>query len=359
MWFNNKFFKFTTGLILVLIVIFLLGKIDFFWDPFRKFIAVLFLPIMISGILYYILRPPVRFLQKHRVPHTLAIVIVFVFSLLAVVLIGTYSGSIIAKQANQLVNDSQHIVYSLMDQYSKMIDNKYFDFAPLNKYEQQLTAFAEKTLSILGSFLGGSFWGVLSTITNITTIVLIVPFILFYFLKDDTVFVSYFLNVIPKKHKQNVKHILEEIDRMLSMYITGQVVVGLIISILMYIGYLIIGVRNYTLILAIFVFITSFIPIFGAFIGIIPALLVSIGEGPFMILKIILVMFVVQQLQGNVFSPIIMGKSMDIHPLTFILLFLVAASMFGLIGMIIAVPLYAVLKIVAVNVKKMYELKQL
>lgn len=125
----------------------------------------------------------------------------------------------------------------------------------------------------------------------------------------------------------------------------------------MYLGYLIIGLK-YSLILALFALITSFIPLFGSTIGIVPAVLVGLYEGPSAVVKILILMVLVQQLEGNLISPFLIGKRLDMHPLTLILLFLVAASFYGFIGMLIAVPVYAVLKVLSRNTIRIYRLSR-
>jgi predicted PurR-regulated permease PerM len=145
---------------------------------------------------------------------------------------------------------------------------------------------------------------------------------------------------------------LDDVDKTLSAYIIGQAIIALTIGILMYIGYLILGL-NYALILAVFAMVTAFIPILGAFIGVIPAVLVGLTVNPLMALKVLILMIIVQQLEGNLISPQIIGKRLNIHPLTFIIILLAAASLFGFIGMLIAVPVYAVCKIIG---KKIYEI---
>jgi predicted PurR-regulated permease PerM len=198
----------------------------------------------------------------------------------------------------------------------------------------------------------------ISTAANITTVLLIVPFILFYLLKDDKLFSRQLLSIVPEKHKDQSMEILSDVDKSLSAYIIGQTLIAITSGTLMYIGYIIFGL-NYSLILALFVMLTSFIPIIGAFIGIVPAILVGLtSNDPYIIIKLVILMFVVQQLEGNLISPQIIGKRMNIHPLTFIILLIAAASLYGFVGMLIAVPTYAVAKVLIKNIYELYKLRK-
>jgi len=87
------------------------------------------------------------------------------------------------------------------------------------------------------------------------------------------------------------------------------------------------------------------IPYLGPTIAITPAIIIAIVHSPFMLLKLAIVWIVVQFLEGNFISPNIMGKTMQIHPLTIIIVLLVAGNLFGLIGVILGIPGYAILKV--------------
>lgn len=335
MWYHNRFFKYASSLILILLIIFLFGKIDFFLEPFKKFIAILFLPFLFSGLLYYLLRPLVRLGTKYKIPKTASIIIIFLFIIILFGILGTYAGALIFKQVNELGNDLPNLIPMAKDKASVVLNNSL-----IQQYEEQITGYIQKIFPQIWNNLG-SF---IATVTGIASILVVVPFIVFYMLRDDKFFVDLALKKVPSKYKKEVTATLKETDKTLSAYIIGQATVAFIIGLLMYIGYLITGL-NYSLLLALFAMITSFIPLLGAIIGVIPALLVGLATSPFMCIKVLIVVVLVQQLEGNFISPGLIGKKLDIHPLTIILIFLVAASLYGFIGMLIAVPFYAVLKV--------------
>ena len=177
---------------------------------------------------------------------------------------------------------------------------------------------------------------------------------MFYFLIDSDKFSPSIVRFVPVSHKDNFRKILSDIDFVLSNYIAGQLLVAFFIGVLMFIGYLIIGLK-YSLILAIFAMLTCIIPFFGPWLGIIPAILLSLASGdPFMAVKIFIVMTVVQQIDNNFISPQVMKKSMDIHPLTVILLLMGIIPILGFIGLIIVIPLYSAIKITIKNIVEMY-----
>jgi predicted PurR-regulated permease PerM len=98
------------------------------------------------------------------------------------------------------------------------------------------------------------------------------------------------------------------------------------------------------------------IPFLGPFLAITPALFVGLSDSPFMVFKVLVVFIIVQQLESNVISPQVIGQRLNIHPLTIILLLLAAGSLYGLIGLLLATPVYALAKVLLWNTFQIYNL---
>ncbi|MFS0812636.1 AI-2E family transporter [Peribacillus phoenicis] len=151
--------------------------------------------------------------------------------------------------------------------------------------------------------------------------------------------------------------ILKDVDKTLSTYIIGQFIISIVIGTLMYIGYLIIGL-DYALVLALFAMIFTVVPFLGPLISIIPALFIALQQDIGLAVKVLIVLTVVQQVEGHLVTPNIMGKRLNIHPLTIILLLLAAGSIYGFIGILIAIPTYSVVKTIIGNFRKFYNLRK-
>lgn len=357
MWIKSNFFKYSFAFLVVISIIYMLGKIDFFIAPFKKFIAVLFFPILLSLALYHLFRPLVRQFEKFKMTKALSILASFLLFFIFLSIVITYAGSIVVAEGTALYKD-----FPQMIDMAKEKTNSFKNWAILvepyrGRIEEQLTSFMQNIIPSLSSSIFSGVSNAIYAITNIASILIVVPFILFYLLKDDIVFFQNIKNRIPKVYKNDIVEIFKETDKTLSTYITGQAMIALILGILTYIGYLIIGLK-YAFILAFFVCITSFIPMFGVILGIIPALLVALSINPIMLIKIIIVCIIVQQLEGNFISPHIIGKRLAIHPLTIIIIFLAAASLYGFIGMLIAIPAYAVIKVLISGAWKIFKISR-
>ncbi len=351
MWIKNNFFKYSIGIIILLVIIFLIGQIDFFIAPFKKFVAIVFFPLLFALMVYYIFRPMVRFLCQKKVPKTPSILIVFFVFLLIFSLVGIYAGSLIVKESQQLVDDMPQILERAKIKADELVKNKNIAALFSGKVNEQLTSYAKSVFPAVKDGLVNAA----SAVASAASVLVVVPFILFYLLRDGRKFYAKTITLIPAKYRSNVASIIKDTDKTLSNYITGQALIALILGVLSYVGYLIVGVK-YSFILAFLVMITSFIPMLGAIIGVVPAFFVGLSVSPFMALKVLIVAVVVQQLEGNFISPNLMGKRLAIHPLTIIILFLGAASLYGFIGMLIAVPAYAAFKVIAAGGMRIFRI---
>jgi len=351
MWINKPFFKYATGLILILIIIFLFGKIDYFIWPFQKFIITLFFPILIAGLLYYILRPIVQWLSRYM-PLALSITLIYLlFGALGYVAVKT-AGPMIISQVSHLIEVVPERAESIADTSKTIIEERSPDFLSVDKIKDYATDYLESFSKKISS----NAITIFSTITSALTIIVIVPFIVFYFLKDGHKLKPYLLRHIPQSVEAEGAKILADVDKTLSTYIVGQFIIAVADGAMMYIGYLIIGLEN-ALIFAIFATLLTVIPFLGPFLGIIPALISSFLVSPFMALKVLILMIIVQQIEGHLITPQVMGKRLDIHPLTVIFLLLVAGSLYGFVGILIAIPAYSVLKVIFNNFVRFYKLR--
>ncbi|MCZ3393871.1 AI-2E family transporter, partial [Enterococcus faecium] len=142
----------------------------------------------------------------------------------------------------------------------------------------------------------------------------------------------------------NVVDLFNTMSDTLSSYISGQVIECLFVGTFTVIGYMIIQ-QPYGLLLGVIAGICNIIPYVGPYFGIFPSLLVAIAQSPGQVVSVIIVVLIVQQVDGNFIYPNVIGKSLQIHPLTIIILLLVAGKISGILGMILAVPAYAIVKV--------------
>ncbi|WP_047981495.1 AI-2E family transporter [Ornithinibacillus contaminans] len=352
---DNRFIKFIGGrnLVFSLIVLMLIGitlyiynKISFIFNPLIVILSTLTPPIILAFIAYYLLNPIVDLLERWKIKRIWGIVIIILGIsglLVGVVLLTAPS---IESQIKELFRNFptyvQHFWTSVTEWMQDSFLGPYYD----NAYNWVVTNFSDIP-GVIGSYIGNAFEGVrnvANTVTNLVLVIVTFPIILFFLLKDGDRFKEYCLRLLPPKFRKDVNQILSNMDAQVGSYIQGQIIVASCIGILLYIGYLIIGL-DYAITLAIIAAVTSVVPYLGPTLSIIPAAIIAIVDSPFMLLKLAIVWAIVQFLEGNFISPNIMGKTMKIHPLTIIIVLLVAGNLFGIIGVILGIPGYAILKV--------------
>ncbi|WP_210366593.1 AI-2E family transporter [Bacillus sp. REN3] len=352
MWIHKPFFKYATGTILILVIIYLFGKIDYFLWPLQNFIIAIFFPVLISGLVYYILRKPVRWLAAY-IPKTISILIIFAAAAGILSVVFYFAGSLVAEQTEKLSDNFPKTIDVLTKESEKIMESSHFNIMDSNQMKQRAFSSLRKVVETMGQNLLTVF----SVITSVATVTVVVPFLAFFFLKDDEKLRPYFRKWIPDEHENEGNKILKDIDRTLFTYVTGQFIIAVVDGTLMYIGYLIIGL-DYALLLAIFAMMLTIVPFFGPLMGVIPALFIALASSPIMAVKVLIVLLIVQQLEGNFVTPQVMGKKLSIHPITVILLLIAAGSLYGFIGILIAIPLYSVVKIILKDVWKFYRLRK-
>ncbi|MEN2768868.1 AI-2E family transporter [Ornithinibacillus xuwenensis] len=352
---ENRFIKFLGGrnlvfslslLILIGIMIFIYDKISFVFNPIIVVLSTITPPIILAFIAYYLLNPIVDFLERLRIKRIWGIVIIIlgISGLLAGIILLTAPA--IEAQVKELFRNFPNYVQQLWKDVTTSIENSFLGPYYDNAYDWVVSNFSDIP-GIVGSYIGNAFEGiqnVASTVTNFVVVLVTFPIILFFLLKDGDRFKAYCLKLLPPKFRKDVNQILDNMDAQVGSYIQGQIIVATCIGILLYIGYLIIGL-DYAITLAIIAAITSVVPYLGPTLSIIPAAIIAIVDSPFMLLKLAIVWVIVQFLEGNFISPNIMGKTMKIHPLTIVIVLLVAGNLFGIIGVILGIPGYAILKV--------------
>lgn len=354
---EGKWFRRGYAVVLLLLIIYLGTLVDFIFKPLTVLVTALFGPIVLGGILYYLFRPLVNLLAK-KMPRAVAILLLYLAVIGLITGVIFYAGPILQRQITSLIENTPQLIEKFRQTLLNLQQSEWVsrfqngDRFSLEDITNRLTDYLNEAASTLGSNL----MNILSTITNIIVLIILIPFVLYYMLKDGNKLSGKILKLVPKKHEEEGKKVLSDMDDALSSYIQGQVIVSFCVGVLVYIGYLIIGL-DYSLVISILTMLTNVIPFIGPLISSIPAIIVAFLQEPIMALWVIVVILIVQQIEGNLISPQVMGRKLDIHPLTIILLLVAAGKFAGFLGLLLAVPAYAVLKVIFIHVYRFIKLR--
>ncbi len=188
----------------------------------------------------------------------------------------------------------------------------------------------------------------LTSALSLVASIIIVPFITFFVLNDYYKMQKALIENVPNKYFEMALNVVHSLDRQISKYIRGVCIDSLAVAILYIIAYQIIGVQ-YATVLGLIGGITNIIPLAGPLIGAVPVLIVSIIQfGDFrMIAPIVIATVVVRQLDDIFIQPSVYGKLLHMHPLTVMIVILLGGELLGILGMVLAIPIYSVITVTA------------
>lgn len=347
---NNKFVIFLLVLLLIGLNIWVLNHIPFVFKPAVVLVKTVVLPLLLAGIAYYLLNPVVDWLERRGVRRIFSIALLYLAIVFAAGLIVSKVIPIVREQIVGLIHNAPHFIREIQFQLEQRLGSEFFyqlqSMIGLNS-DDWINTMTEK-LSGIANRAGQSIGGFLGAVTEIVLAVVTLPFILFYLLKDGRKLPSYILHFVPIGFREQTHRVMAEMNHQISSYIRGQIIVSFCIGFLLFVGYRIIGL-DYSLVLATIAAFTSVVPYLGPAIAITPALIVALVTSPVMLLKMIVIWTIVQLVEGKFISPQIMGKTLQIHPVTIIFVILTAGNLFGVWGILLAVPGYAVLKVICTH----------
>ncbi len=351
-WYLSTYFQYGVACLLILCIIFVFYQVAFLLSPIANFISVLLTPILIACLFYYLLRPCIYLLEKWRIPRVFSIICIYIAIAWVIVLFFAYLVPVIAQQLSALADISVETFEKIKTTLTSILFSL-FNINLDQEIQQRFIGFIQQITTLISH----NMVDIVSFITRLATILVVIPFILFYLLKDDRDFAKKFSYYFSEEVGIEVNKILYNIDDTISNYVNGMMLVAFSIGGMLLVGYLIIGL-DYALILALLAMVFTTIPFLGAFLAITPAILVAFTQSPWMVLKVIITFLIIQQTESNIISPQIIGQRLNIHPLTLILLLVAAGSLYGIVGLILATPVYAITKVLVENFYKIYLIRR-
>ncbi|MDM5229054.1 AI-2E family transporter [Cytobacillus sp. NJ13] len=334
-------------LLLLFIVILVFLKLQALWMPVLEILLAVFIPFVIGAFITYLLHPIVEKLHETGLHRGFAVFIIY-FLFFGGIGLALYKG--IPAFIHQL-RDLAENAPQFADQYREWIDliqSKTSTWPDgLQTRIDDVIAAVEERLNNLLSKVITFFLNVL----NYAVIIAVIPFISFYLLKDFSIMKKAAWYLTPRKWRKEGVLFLRDVDKSLGSYIRGQLLVCAAIGAISSLLFWIFDIR-YPLLLGTIIGVTNVIPYFGPIIGAVPAVIIASALSVKMIVITIGIIIVLQFLEGNILSPLIVGKSLHMHPLLIMLALLAGGEAAGILGLIIAVPILAVIKVSIIHAKK-------
>lgn len=310
-------------------------------------IQTVILYLIIALVFTLIANPVVEFLrQKLKFSNTAAVSVTLVFFMLIIVGILLMFVPLIVSQSNNLsLLNTQAIEKNIVE-----LTNQALAYLKSHNIDAKKLVNTNINFDVFTSF----FNSILTTVSNIGVGLASVFFITFFFLKDKVMFLVGAKKILPDTHEEQILNSVTKINELLSRYFIGLLLQLLIIFVLYLIVLLIFGIEN-ALIIAFLCAILNIVPYIGPIISTIIAgiltMISHLGEDfqteilPSTIF-VLIGFFIVQLIDNNISQPLIFSKSVNSHPLEIFLVILISGFLFGIMGMVIAVPLFTIIKVV-------------
>lgn len=357
-----KNIKFYTGLIITFLISYILIKFidnySYFWGIISKLLSLL-TPFFIGMILAYILSPLVDFMEKKlKCKRWLIILIIYGVAISSTVIfiimiVPTITNSII-EIINQIPQYSQEIEAWVLSIASGI------ESSALAKIQEGMLAIIPQ----LSSFAKFLLDYILSTTVSLTTLIVNIGLgliISVYIIVDKENILNYFkkiTNIILKRERANlVMDVCKTFNSNVGTYIVAKSIDSFFVGLVSFIGLSLIG-SKYALLLGIICGITNMIPYFGPVIGMVPVVLINIFYSPSVAIGSLIFLVILQQIEGNIIEPKFVGGKLGLSPILTLLAVTIGGGFFGIIGMILSVPIMGVIKIYLDKIIEKYKYRE-
>lgn len=301
-------------------------------------------PFVIALAIAYILNPAVCVLTRRGTPRIPSILMVYAALGSVIGLVAIFLAPTVLLELNNFaarIPDFTLRVQALAEDLRTRYDSVILPTTLRPVIDESIAEMEIK----LQLFVRDIFNGVISLMTHSIGL-LITPILAFYLLNDWEGIGQKAKEFIPIAWRREFLLMFEEIDGVLSGVIRGQATIGLFVMLLVSLGLHLIGLE-FAILIGIFAGLLDVVPYFGAVVGAIPAVALALLYSPGLALKVVLLFFVVHQLEGSILAPKIIGGNVGLHPLTVVFVMLAGGELWGLLGLLLAVPAAAIIKVIA------------
>ena len=340
-------------LLAAVLFLFILGTLVFYG------LGLALLPLIFSFVLAYLLFPFIRYLEKRGVNRKLAVVAVFLIATLLIIWGLWFMLPIIWEDAKAFLTELPDNIRVLIAELDNL-GGRFGLNLDLQKQEiiAELNASISKELSQIASTATNYVGKVINNFVYFVIIlanIFLVPFFFYYIVSDYESIIQRCKELFPPKLRRKVDSYFVDVDKILSGFIRGQLTVGAILACMYGFGLWIVGIK-FALLIGIVAGFLNVIPYLGFIIGFGSALLIAISEFSFAHMLGVTIVFSVSQLvEGYLLTPKIVGDKVGLSVLLTIIAVIVGGNLFGIIGMLFAVPVAAILKIVTSDVFSFYK----
>ena len=321
-------------------------------------LAPILLPFVSAALLAYLGDPLVDRLEKMKLSRTVAVVVVFLLIFAFFIPFLLFLVPLLKEQVGSLLHQLPDYIDWLVVNLQPMLQDKLGLSLPSLEVAQ-----LKETLTKEWSNAGGFLKGLIRTVSHSGLIVagwlaniILIPVITFYLLRDWDKLVAYLHDILPRSIEGKVTQLMHESDEVLGAFLRGQMLVMLALGIIYSVGLRIIGLE-FSLLIGLFVGLLSFIPYMGLIVGILIAGIAILFQTHDVtnLLWVFLVFGIAQMIEGMFLTPVLVGDRIGLHPVTVIFSVLAGGQLFGFFGILLALPVFAVIAVLLRHAHKKYK----
>lgn len=341
---SNNLLKFVLALVIILAILLATYLIKE-WNILGIIGTILSIisPVFIGFVIAWLLDPLATKLST-KMPRVVACILTYLIVFGGIILLLAFTVPTFSSGVSDIVSVVPELVDNAQDFASDMLESL-GDSKQIESYKDSILDKIESVGTNLASALPNAIWNFGSGVVSVATNIVLGIMIGFYLLSSFRNFQGHLLSIIPRDWHEGAKDLMSRINGKLRSYVGGVLLIMVLVFITQSIGFSLAGLSA-PFLFALFCAITDVIPYIGPWIGGAPAVIVGFTIDPMVGVFCLISVLVCQLLENNFYQPLIMGKTMKLHPVTIMLGLLLFNYFFGMIGMIVATPVIATIKII-------------
>lgn len=325
-------FTVSVGTILKIVAVLVALWLVFF---IRDIIAIFFVALILSSVI----DPLADWFEVRKVPRAAAVLIVYLalFSIL---------GLVIGVLVPPLVQEIRDLTSNFSAVWDRLVSGAqlFREYSAQNGLSQNIEEGLTTVQSVLTRALGGVFSTIVGIFGGVVSFAVILV-LTFYMVVQEDAFRKFFKVLVPEQYQIFVSTVLGKIQRKISAWIKGQLILSLVIGVAAYIGLSIVGV-NYALVLGLLAGIMELVPYVGPFLGGLVAVFFALSQSLTKAFLVVLLFVVIQQVENNILVPKVMQRAVGLNPIVSILALIIGAKLAGIPGALFAIPVATALDVV-------------
>lgn len=300
-------------------------------------------PFIIAFVITFFLSPIVDYMEGEGINRTFAVILLIILTLIFLLILWKLTWPTIQTEISSFQKNTPFYISKIQDNLNRAIDllEKYMGFIPKGTLEKAL----QQKINSLSSGTGDVGF-LIKIIKELATALIIIPFVIFFLLKDGRKIKKMLIAYVPNKYFETFLVLFHKIEQQISHYIRGQLIDAFIVGVIAIVGLYLVGI-NYAFLAGAVLGMCNIIPFIGPLMGFVfGSLLILIDTGSTVnLLKFIGVYVCLRMLDDVLISPLVLSRSVHVHTLMVIIVIMLGGFFNGILGMLLAVPLYCSMKV--------------